>query len=145
MDTIKITEVDITHLHAQGIEQKPVNYETAMELMTCLQLIECSVSYIHVDRVDEIFTLLPKLCLLLKHPLKAVNTLLLLLFNMEYCLGKNKMKSQLIFYISDSSYGCTLSRCVGCNQFIACYGSDRTGMHSHVTSNRKHNLSSGCN
>lgn len=73
MDTIKITERDIYHLHAQGIEQRPVNYETAMELMTCLQLIECSAPHIHVDKVDELFTLLPKLCLLLKHPLKAVS------------------------------------------------------------------------
>lgn len=73
VDTIKVTEADINELHALGVEQKPINYDVAMELMTCLQLIECATPHIHAEIIDELFTLIPKLCLLLKHPLKAVS------------------------------------------------------------------------
>lgn len=73
MDTIRITENEISYLHAHGPEQKPINYDLANELMICLQLIECSAPHIHADIIEQVFELLPKLCLLLKHPLKAVS------------------------------------------------------------------------
>lgn len=73
MDTIKITEADICDMYRLGLEQKPVDFSMAMEVMTCLQLIETSAPYIHADIIDQVFALLPTFCLLLKHPLKAVS------------------------------------------------------------------------
>lgn len=43
------------------------------ELITHLQLIEVITPYLHVDDHEKIFSLLPHLTILLRHPLKAVS------------------------------------------------------------------------
>lgn len=50
-----------------------MNFDQANELILCLQLIECSAVAIHPSLSDNLLELLPKLNLLLKHPLKAVS------------------------------------------------------------------------
>lgn len=71
-NTIQITEDDIRQMYSIGHDMKPVNFEEANELITCLQLIECAAAAIHPLLVHDLLALLPKLNLLLKHPLKAV-------------------------------------------------------------------------
>lgn len=71
-NTIQITEDDIRHLYSDGHDMRPVNFDEANELVTCLQLIECAAPAIHQSLVRDLFELLPRLNLLLKHPLKAV-------------------------------------------------------------------------
>ncbi|XP_055324394.1 TATA-binding protein-associated factor 172 [Sitodiplosis mosellana] len=71
-DTIKIRDEDICAFYATGNDQKPVNFDQSNELILCLQLIECSAVAIHPSLSDDLLELLPKLNLLLKHPLKAV-------------------------------------------------------------------------
>lgn len=71
-DTIKITEDDIHAFYTTGDDCKPVSFDQANELILCLQLIECAAVAIHPSLSDNLMELLPKLNLLLKHPLKAV-------------------------------------------------------------------------
>lgn len=71
-DTIKIKDDDICAFYATGNDRKPVNFDQANELILSLQLIECSAVAIHPSLSDNLLELLPKLNLLLKHPLKAV-------------------------------------------------------------------------
>lgn len=71
-DTIKVTDEDINAFYATGDARKPVNFDQANELILCLQLIECSGAAIHANLSKNLLELLPKLNLLLKHPLKAV-------------------------------------------------------------------------
>lgn len=73
-DTIKVTNDDICAFYVTGNDQKPVNFDQANELMLCLQLIECSAVAIHPSLYENLLELLPKLNLLLKHPLKAVGS-----------------------------------------------------------------------
>jgi len=49
------------------------NSDDINNLMTSLQLIEVAVPNMHVSLNDNLFSLLPKLCILLYHPLKAVS------------------------------------------------------------------------
>lgn len=72
-DTIKITDDDIHAFYATGDAQKPVNFDQANEIILCLQLIECAAVAIHSSLSENLLELLPKLNLLLKHPLKAVS------------------------------------------------------------------------
>lgn len=72
-DTIKITEDDINAFYANGNAAQPINFDQANELIMCLQLIECASAAVHSTLTDELLELLPRLNLLLKHPLKAVN------------------------------------------------------------------------
>lgn len=72
-DTIKITEDDIFAFYATGPNRQPVNFDQANELMLCLQLIECSAVAIHSSLSENLLELVPRLNLLLKHPLKAVS------------------------------------------------------------------------
>lgn len=65
-------------MHAAGAEdaedvENMANFDQANDLITCLQLIECTAPFISAAIIDDVFELLPKLCLLLKHPLKAVS------------------------------------------------------------------------
>lgn len=71
-NTIKFTEADINDMYRSNVDQKPVNFNVAMDIITSLQLIETVVSFIHADIIEQVFTLLPTLETLLKHPLKAV-------------------------------------------------------------------------
>lgn len=71
-DTIKITDDDICAFYAVGNSQKAVNFDQANEIILSLQLIECAAVAIHSSLSDNMLELLPKLNLLLKHPLKAV-------------------------------------------------------------------------
>lgn len=73
VDTIKVTEDDIKAFYASGDLHKPVNFEQSNELILCLQLIECTAIAIHSSLSDKLLELLPRLNLLLKHPLKAVS------------------------------------------------------------------------
>lgn len=73
-DTIKMTEDDVQAFYATGAEKKPVNFDQANEIILCLQLIECAAVAIHSSLSDNLLELLPKLNLLLKHPLKAVSS-----------------------------------------------------------------------
>lgn len=73
-DTIKMTEDDVQAFYATGDEKKPVNFDQANEIILCLQLIECAAVAIHSSLSDNLLELLPKLNLLLKHPLKAVSS-----------------------------------------------------------------------
>lgn len=72
-DTIKITDEDIQAFYVTGDAQTPVNFDQANEMILCLQLIECAAVAIHSSLTDNLLELLPKLNLLLKHPLKAVS------------------------------------------------------------------------
>lgn len=72
-ETIKVTEEDINAFYATSANsRKPVNFDQANELILCLQLIECAGAAIHTNLSKNLLELLPKLNLLLKHPLKAV-------------------------------------------------------------------------
>lgn len=71
-DTIKITDDDICAFYAIGAAHKAVNFDQANEIILSLQLIECAAVAIHISLSDNLLELLPKLNLLLKHPLKAV-------------------------------------------------------------------------
>lgn len=73
-DTIKITDDDINRMYAVENGTNTINFDQANELIMCLQLIECAAPSVHANVIDELFDLLPKLYLLLKHPLKAVST-----------------------------------------------------------------------
>lgn len=77
-DTIKITDDDIRAFYEPGASRKPVNFDQANELILCLQLIECAAVAIHPSLSDNLLELLPKLNLLLKHPLKAVSQIRIL-------------------------------------------------------------------
>lgn len=131
MDTIRITDIDISHLHAQGPNHKPINYDLANELMICLQLIECSAPYIHADVIDQVFELLPKLCLLLKHPLKAVS-IVDISFNFSVYL---LMKMFDCLFQTDTSHGCTLFGSISHDQFITCNGLGDSRVHTNVANN----------
>lgn len=71
-DTIKVTEDDIQSFYKTGDAKNPVNFDQANELISCLQLIECTAVAIHSSLSDNLLELLPKLNLLLRHPLKSV-------------------------------------------------------------------------
>lgn len=71
-DTIKITDDDICAFYAIGTAHTAVNFDQANEIILSLQLIECAAVAIHISLSDNLLELLPKLNLLLKHPLKAV-------------------------------------------------------------------------
>lgn len=70
--TIQITEDDIRQMYSAGHDLKLVNFEESNELITCLQLIECAAAAIHPALVPSLMEMLPRLNLLLRHPLKAV-------------------------------------------------------------------------
>lgn len=72
-DTIQITEEDINEMHDKHVEICTINYEQTNELLMCLQLVECAAPSIHSTIIEGLFELLPKMYLLLKHPLKAVS------------------------------------------------------------------------
>lgn len=71
-DTIKTTDEDIQAFYITGDLRKSVNFEQANELILCLQLIECAAVAVHSNFSDNLLELLPKLNLLLTHPLKSV-------------------------------------------------------------------------
>lgn len=71
-DTIQVTEDCIQAYYVNDESRKLVNFEQANELILCLQLIESASLVVHTNLVDDLLELLPKLVLLLKHPLKAV-------------------------------------------------------------------------
>lgn len=71
--TIKISEEDIDRINDPNNDTNAINFEQVNELIMCLQLIECAAPAIHANAIEDLFDLLPKLYLLLKHPLKAVS------------------------------------------------------------------------
>lgn len=73
MNTIQITEDEIEKMYSTDDDYLPVDYDKANEMITCLQLIECSAAVIHPSLIGELLELLPKLDLLLRHPLKPVS------------------------------------------------------------------------
>lgn len=66
-DIMKIEPSWITRLTREKIEQEETN-----NIMTSLQLLEVSAPYLHEKLHEPLFDVLPKLCLLLQHPLKAI-------------------------------------------------------------------------
>ncbi|EDS39763.1 TATA-binding protein-associated factor 172 [Culex quinquefasciatus] len=54
------------------LSRELISAEDTNEFMTSLQLIEVSARHIHRSLHEKLFELLPKLCLLLRHPLKSI-------------------------------------------------------------------------
>lgn len=69
IDSLKTTATDesIAQLYTEII-----NVDQANELVTVLQLIEVATPHLHQSLHDHLFSLMPQLSLLLKHPLKTV-------------------------------------------------------------------------
>ncbi|KXJ74274.1 hypothetical protein RP20_CCG014039 [Aedes albopictus] len=65
--TIKVDESYVDQLGRQIVNQEDTN-----DFMTSLQLIEVAARHIDQALHDQLFQLLPKLCLLLRHPLKSI-------------------------------------------------------------------------
>ncbi|XP_035893107.1 LOW QUALITY PROTEIN: TATA-binding protein-associated factor 172-like [Anopheles stephensi] len=63
----RVDEPYIDRLSLDVIAQDETN-----DFMTSLQLLEVSAPFLHVSLHKQLFELLPKLCLLLRHPLKGV-------------------------------------------------------------------------
>lgn len=80
-NTIQITDDELENMYATNDTFLPINYDKANEMITCLQLIECSATVIHSSLIDDLLELLPKLNLLLRYPLKAVSNLIFFFFS----------------------------------------------------------------
>lgn len=65
-----ITKVDESYI--DRLSRQIVNQEDTNDFMTSLQLIEIASRHIDQALHDQLFQLLPKLCLLLRHPLKSI-------------------------------------------------------------------------
>lgn len=55
------------------LEDKLIDPISTNDLMTALQLIEIAAPHVHESLQDDLFKLLPKLGILITHPLKAVS------------------------------------------------------------------------
>lgn len=128
-DTIKITEDDILAFYATDDSSKLVNFDQANELILCLQLIECAAAAVHPSLIDELLELLPKLNLLLKHPLKAVSFISI--------AQTNPISFILLYFVfnSDSSYDCTLFGYISFNKFVSRYGFDCKRLFNSIANN----------
>lgn len=69
IESLKTTATDdsIAQLYT-GI----INVDQANELITVLQLIETATPHLHQSLHDKLFSLMPQMSLLLRHPLKTV-------------------------------------------------------------------------
>lgn len=116
-NTIQITEDDIRQMYSIGHDMKPVNFDDANELITCLQLIECAAAAVHPLLIHNLLELLPKLNLLLKHPLKAVISEMISRFVPLGIIIS-------LFVFADPSHVSTLLGHIGHNQCAECYEFD---------------------
>lgn len=119
-DTIKITDDDIQAFYVAGDAQKPVNFDQANEMILCLQLVECAAVAIHSSLTDNLLELLPKLNLLLKHPLKAVS----FLFSSKEWLLLLSICSVFSNSFLDSSHDGAMPCNFSFNEFIKSHGYD---------------------
>lgn len=71
-----VTEEWIKRLYAA-----PIEIDKANELITAMQLIEVATPCIHSSLHSRLFSLLPHMSILLKHPLKAVSFFSEIVFN----------------------------------------------------------------
>ncbi|XP_055637226.1 TATA-binding protein-associated factor 172 [Toxorhynchites rutilus septentrionalis] len=69
METI-VSKVD--ELYVDRLSREVISGEDTNEFMTSLQLIEIAARHIDAALHDQLFQLLSKLCLLLRHPLKSI-------------------------------------------------------------------------
>lgn len=58
------------------VNQNVADVDKCNELITYLQLIEIVTPYLHNEHHEKLFTLLPHLTILLRHPLKAVRIII---------------------------------------------------------------------
>ncbi|EAA01172.6 TATA-binding protein-associated factor 172 [Anopheles arabiensis] len=58
--------------YVERLAQDVIAQDETNDFMTALQLLEVAAPYLHAALHRELFELLPKLCLLLRHPLKGV-------------------------------------------------------------------------
>jgi TATA-binding protein-associated factor len=64
---MKIDEQYIVQMRNQIIPPDETN-----NILTSLQLIEIALEHLHKDLHEEVFNCLPKICLLIQHPMKAI-------------------------------------------------------------------------
>ncbi|XP_055603145.1 TATA-binding protein-associated factor 172-like [Uranotaenia lowii] len=65
-------ESKVDEHYIERLSREVINLEETTDLLTSLQLIEVAAQHIDRGLHDQLFQLLPKLSILLKHPLKAI-------------------------------------------------------------------------
>lgn len=65
-----ITKIDQTYI--EQLSKEKIDDKEANEILSSLQLLEVASPHLHKDLHKTLFEALPKLCLLIQHPLKAI-------------------------------------------------------------------------